>query len=406
MKPQFTRCRFRGMAVAGRFAALASLAAAVALALAGCGGGSVAPNTLARSGGVATPQQFGVEPTACGVVEPPASGAYLGLYRPPAPFQMSAFDSYVETVSPKAPAILMWYQQWAEAAPHEFDQGSTVSAYQRGVVPMITWEPWDPGPNANYVENPSVNPAWGLRYIVGGQFDDYIRSFAQRVKTVKGPVMIRPMHEMNGRWYPWAGTMNGNTPQEFVAAWRRIHDLFAAEGVTNVTWVWSINSESLPATAENRFGAYYPGDKYVDWVGISGFNWGASRPPASTWRSFSTIYDTPLAYLKSLKKPVVISEFGCVEGGGDKAAWLADAYTRIRTQHPEVKAVLYFDSFEKGPNDEQDWRIATSQASLDAYRQAVADPYYRAAPMDTLGTWTSGLTTDNWTYLKRLPAAY
>jgi mannan endo-1,4-beta-mannosidase len=385
------------------FACLA--AAVVLLALLGCGGASGSRNVQGNAGTVTPPAPLEGAPKLSGVVTPPASGAYIGLYRPPAPFEMSAFDSYTATTSPKQPAILMWYQPWAESGPSEFDQAMVVSVLRRQAVPMITWEPWNPGTDANFVEAPATAPRWQLRNILDGKFDDYIRRWARAAKGVGGPVMIRPMHEMNGRWYPWAGTSNGNTPSEFVETWRYIHDVFDAEGATNVTWVWSINWESVPNTAENGFAAYYPGDKYVDWVGISGFNWGTTDPP-SRWLTFDEIYDKPLAYLRTLQKPIVLAEFGSVEQGGDKAAWITDAYQSIRSHHPEVRGVVYFDALEVRPKNTQDWRIDSSPGSADAYRRAVASPFYVEAPSRTLARWVDGLSAENQVYLRSLPAIY
>ena len=385
-----------------------ALVAALFLVVAGChrqlspaerAAGST-PGTPSGAASVVT----SVPPAFARVVAPPARGAFIGAYLPPAPFDIRALDAYVR-ISPKAPAILMWYQPWADSGPHEFDAASCVSVYQRGAIPMITWEPWDPGTNANYVKNPASQSAYKLSAIIGGRYDDYIRRFARGVKSVRGPVMIRLMHEMNGNWYPWSGTTNGNTPAQFIAAWRHVHALFAEEGAKNVTWVWSINHESVPANYANRFAAYYPGDSYVDWVAMSGFNWGTTSS-YSAWRSFEQRYRLPLAYLKTLHKPVVLAELGTVEQGGNKAAWITDAYARIRTHHPEVKAVVYFNSLQKGPKLVQDWRVTTSRASVRAYRAAVGAPYFLSGPAPALRAWKMALTDDNWTYLRSLPPVY
>jgi mannan endo-1,4-beta-mannosidase len=382
------------------------LLAMAVVALQGCGNqpssSTTSPGSGAGGSSVATP----VAPSACGTVEPPSKGAFIGIYRPPAPFKMEALASYTETISPKPPALLAWYQPWAESGTSQFDQAMVASVFRRAAVPLITWEPWDPGTNANMVKDPGTAPDWRLRKILDGDYDDYIQSWARSAKAARGPVMIRPMPEMNGRWYPWSGTTNGNTPQEYVETWRYIHDMFEAEGASNVTWVWSINWESIPNTAENRFAAYYPGDEYVDWVGISGFNWGTTDPPDSRWRTFEEIYRKPLAYLRTLGKPIVLAEIGCVEQGGSKADWLTDAYARVRTAHPEVKAVVYFDSLEVRPQDVQDWRIATSASSAQAYRAAVADPYYLKGPSYTLANWVNAFSAENRMYLRSLPSVY
>jgi mannan endo-1,4-beta-mannosidase len=369
------------------------LLALLSLALAGCRLNSPAAKT--------TP----VPPKLASVVRPPATGAYIGLFLPPAPFDVSALTTYTASVSPKKPAIVMWYQPWTDGRT-KFDPAACVSLYSRGVIPMLTWEPWDPGTETTPALNGSTQTAWKLSNIIGGTYDPYIHTFARAVKSARGPVMIRLMHEMNGLWYPWSGMANGNTPQEFVVAWRHIHDIFASEGATNVTWVWSINRESVPDTPENAFAAYYPGDQYVDWVSMSGFNWGTTLPGTS-WQSFDFWFTKPLAYLKTTGKPVILSEFGCVEGGGDKGAWMLDAYGKIASQHPEVKAVVYFDRLDIRPDGgRMDWRIDSSANSLDGYRAAVASPYYLAAPGSSVATWTAGITPRGWAYLRSLKRIY
>jgi len=391
----------------GRLAAALGVAFAL-LPMSGCWSGPVAKGTLAnpapkpsvQSTQAALAASSSIISTMAGVVAPPSQGCYVGIFRPPAPYEMTTLDSYSETISPKVPAILMWYQAWAETQPKDFDQAAAVIDFERGCIPMVTWEPWDPRA-ADRVKNPD----WALQSILDGKYDAYLKRFARKVKNARGPVMLRPMHEMNGYWYPWSGLVNGNTPAKFIRAWRYIHKVFDAEGATNVTWVWTVNWNSVPNSYANRFAAYYPGDTYVDWVGISGFNWGTVRP-GSKWMSFSEIYDSPLAYLRTLNKPIAIAEFACVEQGGSKAAWITDAYDRIHYEHPEVKAVIWFDSLEEGNDQVQDWRIDTSKASTAAYRKAVADPYFLGGPASTLSVWLKGLSDKNWAYLRSLPAVY
>jgi mannan endo-1,4-beta-mannosidase len=384
-------CRGFGRRSATLLAALVLVAAL--LALAGC----QSKATVQRVAPVA--------PKLAGVVQPPATGAYIGVFRPPAPFDESAIDTYTATISPKKPVIVMWYQPWVNGRT-KFDPAACVSLYARGAIPMLTWEPWDPGSETTPALDTSNEAAFKLANIIGGTYDPYIRTFARDVKSARGPVMIRLMHEMNGNWYPWSGFANGNTPQEFVAAWRHVHDLFVSEGATNVTWVWSINRESVPDTPANAFAAYYPGDSYVDWVSMSGFNWGTSLPGTS-WLPFDFWFTNPLAYLKTTGKPVVLSEFGCVEGAGDKGAWMTDAYGKIASQHPEVKAVIYFDKLDTRPNGQlMDWRIESSANSIAGYQAAVTPSYFLAAPASSVATWTAAITPDGWSYLRSLKPLY
>lgn len=389
--------------------ALGALALALAFGASGCNrsrvvqAGYTAQEDLSALGtDQPVPKPYVKMPVA-GKVEPPPSGAYLGVYTPPAPWNIESLTSF-ETTSGRAVSIVMWYQPWSAANRWRFDAAACVDVMRRGAVPMITWEPWDPSSNANNLQDPSAQPDFALREINSGRYDTYIKSWADQIRDLGGPIMLRPMHEMNGNWYPWGGTANGNKPEEYVVAWRRIHDIFEREGATNVTWVWSINRESVPASASNSFAAYYPGDQYVDWTAISGFNWGTALP-TTQWRPYSFLYQAPLAYLQTLGKPICIAEFASVEQGGNKAAWVADAYSRI-PQTPQVKAVIYFDSLEAGLVNAQDWRIGTSAASVAAFRQAVASPYFVGGPPMVLTSWAQSLGPSQWRYLSTIERIY
>lgn len=387
--------------------AVAAALVAASMVLSACGpatrNGEPVTDFKNRGSSAHTAQES-TPPAMAGPLQPPESGAYLGVYQPPAPFEISALDSY-SRYSDKKPAILMWYQPWDKKQPREFDPAAVVAVYQRGAIPMVTWEPWNPGKDANKLQDPANQPTYRLKNIINGKFDGYIRRFARSVKSVRGPVMIRLMHEMNGDWYPWSGTANGNRPKEFVKAWRHVHDLFKKEGATNVTWVWSINHESSPAGSYNSYSVYYPGDAYVDWVSISGFNWGTSSP-GTRWHTLTYWYAKPMAYLKSTGKPIVVSEFATVEQGGDKGAWIRDAYKRFRTDYPAVKAVIYYNKREWQGGAIQDWRINTSKSSREAYATAVSSSHYLGAPASGLAEWINGLSTANWVYLRSLKPVY
>ena len=109
---------------------------------------------------------------------------------------------------------------------------------------------------------PAAGPTsreYALARIAGGDFDVYMTTWALAHEAPRQrPVHLRPMHEMNGDWYPWGGTVNGNSPAQYVQAWRRMHDIFRRVGASNVRFVWSPNNIDVPAS--NRMESYYPGD--------------------------------------------------------------------------------------------------------------------------------------------------
>ncbi len=390
---------------AGAVGCVVSLA--LGLALAGCGqvptAGEPGASGTATFGPGVTPAQVATSMPTASKVMPAPTGAYLGVYLAAAPFDPDAVASFTGKAG-KPPAIVMWYQPWVAGNRDLFDAGACVALWRAGEVPMITWEPWDPGDNASMLSDPQDQPKYRLSDIIDGRFDRYIRSWARQIRDLGGPVMLRPMHEMNGDWYPWCGEANGNTPAQYVAAWRHIHDIFTEEGATNVTWVWSINHESVPPTKANSFAAYYPGSAYVDWTAVSGYNWG-SAGLGTVWRSFSFWYRAPLAFLDTLGKPICIAEIGCVEQGGNKAAWLLDAYERIGAD-PRIKAVIYSDSVDHGVSSTQDWRIDTSAASLAAFRRAIAPDVFLSGAPAALSGWSDSLSAPQNAFLDTMRRVY
>jgi beta-mannanase len=180
-------------------------------------------------------------------------------------------------------------------------------------------------------------------------------------------VYIRLAHEMNGNWYPWGGTVNGNSPADFVGAWRHVRDVFTQEGATNVKFVWAPNNDSVPNTSANAIGAYWPGDAYVDYLAIDGYNFGTGSS-WSTWRSFSDVFGASYATVTKLSsKPLVITEIGCSTSGGDKAAWIADMFRVLPTSFPRINGIVWFNV-----DKERDWRIESSAEALSAFKNGLS----------------------------------
>jgi cellulose synthase (UDP-forming) len=241
--------------------------------------------------------------------------------------QVNAFEAAVHAHA----SIVMWYEDWAHGRV-DLAQLRAVSA--RGSLPEITWEPWD-----YTVGLRRAQPEYTLASIIAGRHDALIRSWARELRAYGKPVMLRLAQEMNGDWYPWGDGINGNQPGQYVQAWRHVHDIFAAMGADNVLWVWS------PVA---RFGvglntSEYPGDAYVNIVGLSGFN-GGSALPWTGWRSFASIFDASLLTLHRLapSKPVQISEVSTAAAGGSNAAWIADMFHDLEHQ-PNIRSVVWFD---------------------------------------------------------------
>lgn len=200
-------------------------------------------------------------------------------------------------------------------------------------------------------------PRLTLDTILAGTTDEHLKKFAAAAKAYGGPVVFAPFHEMNGNWDEWNGTVGTNTPAKLIDSWKRVHGLFA--GATNVKFGWAVNHESIPDTFINRIEAYYPGDAFVDYVGIDGFNWG------DPWQSFDQVFRDSLQTLRAYNKPIYIFSTASMEGE-KKAAWITDALVTQMNAHPEIKGWLWFNA-----NKERDWRVNSDPNYLKAFQDAV-----------------------------------
>lgn len=271
-----------------------------------------------------------------------------------APGRAAAFESSCR----RKIEILSFYEAWGNN--RRPDIAGIESCLKHGFIPMITWEPWCI-PTADSA--PEKQPDYSLSALVSGRYDAYIRGWAEDLKALSSPIFLRPMHEMNGNWYPWCGTVNGNRPEDYVGAWHHIRSAFDQAGCNSVEWVWSPYAESVPRAENNEIDRYYPGGQAFDWLALDGYNWGSTRE-WSRWQTFEEIFDGAHRCLLDLapEKPVMIAETGCAEEGGSKSAWIREAAQSLKEAFPGVKALVWFDV-----NKECDWRIASSPESLNAF---------------------------------------
>src|SRR4029078_10447845 len=159
--------------------------------------------------------------------------------------------------------------------------------------------------------------------------------------------------EMNGD-EAWSG----NDAPLYIDAYRHIHDLFAAAGAPNVVWAWCPNVTDAD-NSNNHTLDYYPGDAYVDWTGVDGYNWGDTN---GGWEKFQQVFSRISPILASKGKPIIIGEMASAEVGGDKGMWITAMLPTLKAQFPMFKAVVWFDV-----NKEKDWRINSSPGAQAAF---------------------------------------
>ncbi|RJQ53046.1 MAG: hypothetical protein C4521_09120 [Actinobacteria bacterium] len=280
-----------------------------------------------------------------------STGRWVGFYVPGAPFSTAPLTSLESKVSSQARVV-----HYFHSSQDNFDSAAASNAIQEGAIPMATMEFWRPGSGVG-------QPAYRLSRIAAGDFDSYLRRYADDAKAFGKTIWLRPLHEMNGNWYPWAGTVNGNSPSHFISAWRHIKQVFASRGATNVKFVWCPNAESVPNTYANGIARYWPGEAYVDYVALDGYNFGTSAS-WSRWRSFAQIFGPAYSTITKLTpKSIIIAETGCSPRGGDKAAWIDGMFGSIHFKYRRIRGVVWFNE-----NKETDWRVDSSSATAGMFR--------------------------------------
>jgi hypothetical protein len=272
----------------------------------------------------------------------PPAGALLGV------FFGAESVAITETMLTRKVAVRLTYYAWED----DWTRGNTSTDLAAGRIPLVNWEPHTPT----------------LDDIINGVHDAMLHMRASSAKALGKPFFLDWGAEMNGNWSPWSGSNNGSSGAKYIAAYRHIHDIFVADGATNVVWAWCPNVTDEPRVAWNETMNYYPGDAYVDWTCVDGYNWGTTN--GGGWQTFPQVFTTIYAKLATKGKPILIGEMASTEEGGDKGQWIAGMVPALKSNFPLIKGLVWFDI-----NKETDWRIASSTGSRDAFIAMGKDPY-------------------------------
>ena len=119
-------------------------------------------------------------------------------------------------------------------------------------IPMISWSP---------------GGTTTASAITSGSQDALIKRTARAIKGLHKRIFLRLAYEMD---QPPGSPRYIGTPREFVPAWRRVVRIFRSVGALNARFVWcGIAANFKTGHAQ----AYYPGDRYVNWIAADGYNW-------------------------------------------------------------------------------------------------------------------------------------
>jgi hypothetical protein len=391
--PAGTGLELRAVLYRGHRAVAISAFRRVRVPVAGSGAGAAAgapPSTA-----TAQPSTAGASPPAETLAgEPPATeapseptdaywGAWIGgqFTGNEAPWDMNAVTDF-ETETGKAPSVVEFGSAFADCsegpcAPLPFPTTPFEAIRRRGAIPFLSWSSQALPPEAS-------EPEYRLATVAAGKYDAYVREFAEAAAAWGHPFFLRFDWEMNGNWFPWGAGVDGNTAADYVAAWRHVHRIFSEAGATNATWVWCpyVDPNSTLATLPDL----YPGDEYVDWTCLDGYNWGPSATPARKWRSFASLFGPTYRQVTRTiapSKPMFVAETASSEHGGSKAEWISEAFASLESEFPRIQGLIWFDKYDSG----MDWPLETSPEAEAAFAAGIGDSRY--LPGDFGGLETS-----------------
>jgi mannan endo-1,4-beta-mannosidase len=267
----------------------------------------------------------------------------------------------MESWQAKKFAVVNLYTNWCDTPTtiNDLFDVQLLNIWDNHNVPMISWEPFScvSGQTPRDVEVRAAK----------GEYDAYLDRWAERLKGfLNGPdgiyktsddrrAYLRLGHEMNGDWYPWGAAMGRNAPSDYIAMWKHVKERFdtAKLDSTHVQWVWCVNHTDNGGFVAER---YYPGDAFVDWVAIDGYNWGETQS-WSNWTPPAAVYDPMIARLRKLTtKPLAIPEYATTSSttkGASEAAkseWISAFLKYSRAK--DVRMVAWFNE-----DKETDWAM-------------------------------------------------
>ncbi len=241
----------------------------------------------------------------------------------------------------------------------------------------------------------SQDKTFSLQKIIDGEFDEQLVQYARDVKNYGDKILLDFGVEMNGDWFPWAGVNNGGAetegfgapdkadgPERFVASYRHIVDIFKAEEVDNVTWFFHPDISSHPEADWNDLRNYYPGDEYIDWVGVSAYGTQSVNDSEYVW--FNDLMNKNVYKLMefSKNKPIAILEFSVTDNYPkmSKGEWFNDMFDYVLDPNSPIqfKAIsVWHENWIRPDESKATLRLDSSPDSLKTFKSRISDSRFK-----------------------------
>ena len=292
------------------------------------------------------------ESLSWGIFEPNID--YQGTYE-----KLEQYEAYLDYAFP----VLLSYTEVKNTSVDAV-RSRLSAAYERGKVLELTLQ-------TSQAENNMVYE------ILDGKYDSYLRAYAEVIREFGHPVLFRLFNEMNGDWCPYSAYNTSRDTQIFCEAYRYIYSIFEESGANeNTLWVWNPNSVSYPNFDWNHALMYYPGDEYVDIIGMTAYNTGTYYS-GEKWQSFGELYDAMYrSYCEWFTQPFMITEFASSSVGGDKAAWMTDMFSKIKS-YGKVRLAVWWDGCDRDAdgNIARPYFLDETPETLEVFRKGIIKPW-------------------------------
>ena len=336
-------------------ASLAAAAAVLAFALAASSGS--AASMPAVTAGVQPEAHAAVAAAPATPLLPAAGTVFTGV--------SAGSPGRFATQTGKHPAVFGQFVTWGQSIHWAFNEAA--GAHARLMLHISTTQ--------GYGAPQKITPAG----IAQGDGDAYLISLGKEIAGYQHPVYVRLLPEMdqaNNAYCAFNVDGSSRGPSysttAFIAAWRRtvivlrggpvadidaqltalglprLHGLPASASMPTpaVSFVWTPQVAGAPDTPANSPAAYYPGDRYVDWVGTDFY----SRFP--NFAGLQTFYG------EHPHKPFAFGEWAI--WGADDPAFVSEFFKWINAHH-RVSMVLYNQGYDAtGPLDLGEYPASTA----------------------------------------------
>lgn len=296
----------------------------------------------------------------------PMAGAWLGSW----PTEGNPVIKKFEAETGVRLDLVDVYLDWS--TPYANVSHSVKHIAGKGALPILTWEAQTITTKDILSGERELRLRDGRRPTVDEYIDEFAAGACRSAALTHQPVLIRMFHEMNGNWFAWSVGYERdgkpvNSDESYIAAWRKVHDVFQQRCGDDVLFIWAVNHFNVGQGTS--FMGTYPGDEYVDLVGIDGYNWGTKA--AWGWQDFYAIFQDGLCTLeRETTKPILIAEVGSSEAGGDKPRWIRDLMANIEARERLAGFVwLNHQKYEVQIDGTMDWHVKSSPEALTAFSE-------------------------------------